>query len=98
MFVTMSRKLLNGCTMPLTGFGTWQLRSPELEPAVRMAVEVGYRHFDGAAIYDNEAELGKVFNQLINVEKVITRDQVTVIMPPVLCISMFPFLYLFIHS
>ena len=61
--------------MPLTGFGTWRLRGPELEPAVREAIRIGYRHFDGAAIYENEAELGTVFDALIR-EKLISRSEV----------------------
>lgn len=62
--------------MPLTGFGTWRLREPELEPAIREAINIGYRHFDGAAIYENEKELGQVFIKLINIEKLVSRDEV----------------------
>jgi diketogulonate reductase-like aldo/keto reductase len=62
--------------LPLTGFGTWRLREPQLSEAIREAVRVGYRHFDGAAIYENEAELGKVFEELLNDEKSIKREEV----------------------
>lgn len=66
----------SGSRMFLTGFGTWRLRSPELEPAIREAIRVGYRHFDGAAVYENESELGSIFDTLINKENVISRSQV----------------------
>jgi diketogulonate reductase-like aldo/keto reductase len=45
--------------MPLVGFGTWQLRGRRAYDAVRCALEVGYRHFDTATMYGNEAELGR---------------------------------------
>lgn len=73
MFVQLSG---SGSKMPLTGFGTWRLRQPELEPAIREAMRAGYRHFDGAAIYENEAELGSVFNSIISKEKLISRSEV----------------------
>lgn len=72
----MTLQLATGSLMPLTGFGTWRLRAPELEPAIREAIRVGYRHFDGAAIYENEAELGPVFHSIINTEKLIPRSEV----------------------
>ena len=46
-------------TMPLVGFGTWQLRGRRAYEAVRYALDVGYRHFDTATMYGNEAELGR---------------------------------------
>lgn len=68
-------QLMSGTKMPLTGFGTWKLREPELEPAIREAINAGYRHFDGAAIYENEAELGSVFSSIT--ESLIPRSEVT---------------------
>jgi 2,5-diketo-D-gluconate reductase A len=46
-------------TMPMLGFGTWQLRGQRAYAAVRAALETGYRHIDTAAIYGNEAEVGR---------------------------------------
>jgi len=43
--------------------------------AVKSAVELGYRHFDTAAVYNTEEALGVALNDLIN-EKVISRDDV----------------------
>lgn len=47
-----------GGRMPLLGFGTWQLRGSEAVDAISCALEVGYRHFDTATVYGNEAEVG----------------------------------------
>lgn len=65
--------------IPLTGFGTWRLRTPELEASVREAIKVGYRHFDGAAIYENESELGSVFHQILDTEKLLSRHEVIIL-------------------
>ena len=62
--------------IPLSGFGTWRLHKPELESAIREAIKVGYRHFDGAAIYENESELGTVFHQILHKEQLISRHEV----------------------
>ncbi len=50
--------LTNGVTMPLVGFGTWQMRGREAENALLWAFEAGYRRLDTATMYGNEAELG----------------------------------------
>lgn len=50
--------LRNGIEMPMLGFGTWELRR-EAERAVAMALETGYRHIDTAAMYRNEAAVGR---------------------------------------
>src|SRR5690625_1390643 len=43
-----------GVPMPMLGFGTWQIRGREAYDAVRTALDVGYRHVDTAALYENE--------------------------------------------
>jgi len=48
--------------MPPVGFGTWQLRGRRAYDAVRCALDVGYRHFDTATMYGNEAELGRALH------------------------------------
>src|SRR5690625_5774685 len=48
-----------GVPMPMLGFGTWQIRGREAYDAVRTALDVGYRHVDTAALYENEAEVGR---------------------------------------
>ena len=50
--------LPTGQQMPALGLGTWQLRGAACEQAVRTALDLGYRHFDTAERYGNEAEVG----------------------------------------
>ena len=51
--------LNNGVQMPIIGFGVFQIPPEETEQAVSTALEVGYRHIDTAAVYGNEAEVGR---------------------------------------
>lgn len=56
--------LHNGVRMPWLGLGV--LRTPEgeaVENAVRWALEAGYRHVDTAAVYGNEAGVGRAVRQ-----------------------------------
>ncbi len=46
-------------TIPLLGFGTWNLKELNNSDAVSLAIQTGYRHIDCAAIYGNEKEVGK---------------------------------------
>ena len=48
-----------GVTMPMVGFGTWQLTGRRGYEAIRYALNVGYRHFDTATMYRNESEVGR---------------------------------------
>jgi diketogulonate reductase-like aldo/keto reductase len=48
-----------GGTMPLLGFGTWQITGRPAYDAVRTALDVGYRHIDTATVYRNEEEVGR---------------------------------------
>ncbi|MDB5185726.1 MAG: glyoxal reductase [Candidatus Saccharibacteria bacterium] len=53
-------KLNNDVTMPQFGLGVWQAEEGgEVERAVMTALEAGYRLIDTAAIYGNEAGVGK---------------------------------------
>jgi 2,5-diketo-D-gluconate reductase A len=51
--------LPGGGSMPLLGFGTWQIRGQRGYDAVRTALDAGYRHIDTATMYGNEAEVGR---------------------------------------
>ena len=53
------RTLSNGVELPMVGYGTFQIRdSVQCEQCVLQAVEAGYRLFDTAASYENEAAVG----------------------------------------
>ncbi|XP_006357206.1 non-functional NADPH-dependent codeinone reductase 2-like [Solanum tuberosum] len=68
-----------GCRrIPALGFGT--AADPPVEPeivrsAVVEAIEVGYRHFDTAALYNSEEALGEAINEAINDGFVESREQ-----------------------
>ncbi len=51
--------LRGGGSIPLLGFGTWQIRGQRAYDAVRTALDAGYRHIDTATMYGNEAEVGR---------------------------------------
>lgn len=55
--------LNNGVTMPIIGFGVYQIPPEDTERAVRDALEVGYRHLDTAAAYRNETEVGRAIKR-----------------------------------
>jgi diketogulonate reductase-like aldo/keto reductase len=55
---TGTAPLRGGTTIPLLGFGTWQLEGDQAYEATRAALEVGYRHIDTATAYSNEARIG----------------------------------------
>ncbi|QGU02594.1 putative oxidoreductase [Corynebacterium kalinowskii] len=67
----------DGTEFPQLGLGTWKLREEEAERAVRTAIEVGYRHIDTAAIYQNEEAVGKAIRDAIAAGEV-TRDELFV--------------------
>ncbi|MEM6777138.1 MAG: aldo/keto reductase [Planctomycetota bacterium] len=45
--------------MPSVGFGLWKVDRPLAADAVANAIEAGYRHFDAACDYGNEAQVGE---------------------------------------
>jgi len=51
-------KLNSGFEMPVVGLGTFLAKPGEVGEAVTYAIKAGYRHFDLAAVYANEAEIG----------------------------------------
>ena len=64
----------NGDQMPILGLGTWKSESGDAYKAVKEALRLGYRHFDCAFIYENEAEIGQAFSESFK-EGVVSRDQ-----------------------
>ncbi len=57
------RRLYTGAAMPAIGLGTFgsdRFSGEEIAEAVGGALEVGYRHFDCASVYENEHLIGPV--------------------------------------
>jgi len=55
--------LNNGVTMPVLGFGVFQTPPAETAEAVATALDVGYRHIDTAAAYQNERGVGEAIKR-----------------------------------
>ena len=51
--------LTNGVTIPMLGFGVYQVPPEECERVVTDAIVSGYRHIDTAAAYFNEEQVGR---------------------------------------
>ncbi|MBD5806369.1 aldo/keto reductase [Limosilactobacillus walteri] len=58
-------KLADGQTMPQEGFGLYKITDQStITSAIRYAYDAGYRLFDTAQLYKNEAEVGKALQEL----------------------------------
>ena len=51
--------LKNGVSIPILGFGVFQIPAEETKQAVLDAIAAGYRHFDTDQAYANEKEVGQ---------------------------------------
>ncbi len=65
--------LNNGVTMPILGFGVYQIPKEETKRCVLDALQVGYRAIDTAQSYFNEKEVGEAIK-----ESTIPREQIFV--------------------
>ena len=66
--------LNDGVEVPAVGLGTWKLRGDDAVTAVRSAIDIGYRHIDTAALYRNEADIGRAIRDAISAGDV-TREE-----------------------
>ncbi|KAK6805881.1 hypothetical protein RDI58_003666 [Solanum bulbocastanum] len=55
----MAITLGSGYKMPIVGLGVWRMEGKDIKDLLINAIKIGYRHFDCAADYQNEAEVGE---------------------------------------
>ncbi|XP_051886288.1 aldo-keto reductase family 1 member D1-like [Pristis pectinata] len=71
--------LNDGNSIPLIGLGTYStLRTTPKDAcynAVKVAIDVGYRHFDGAWVYGNEHEVGRAIQEKV-ADGTVSRDDI----------------------
>ena len=63
------RTLYTGAKIPAVGLGTFgsdRFTADEIAEAVSGAATIGYRHFDCAAVYGNEKEIGVSFQKIMS--------------------------------
>ena len=52
-------QLNDGTQIPQLGFGVYQVKPDETAGAVKLALDIGYRHIDTAEMYQNEKGVGQ---------------------------------------
>ena len=57
--MSTSIKLANGSQLPAVGLGMWKVDKPIVANLVQEAIRTGFRHFDCACDYGNEAQVGE---------------------------------------
>lgn len=66
-------ELSSGDKLPAIGLGMWKVDGKDCPSLIRAAIESGYRHFDLACDYGNEAEVGEGFRQVLE-EGLVKRE------------------------
>ncbi|KAJ1690396.1 hypothetical protein LUZ63_014551 [Rhynchospora breviuscula] len=61
--MTGTIKLSSGYEMPMVGLGVWRMEGKSIRDLILSAIKIGYRHFDCAADYQNEAEVGEALEE-----------------------------------
>ncbi|KAF2890769.1 hypothetical protein ILUMI_15404 [Ignelater luminosus] len=64
----------NKLKIPMIGLGTWKITPEQVRKVIKTAIDLGYRHFDCAVIYGNEAEIGEAIKDSIDKKRVARED------------------------
>ena len=75
--MTHSLKLNTGDSIPAVGLGYWKIPKPDAAAVTKQAIQSGYRHFDCACDYGNEAEAGQGIQAALK-DGLCTRDDLWV--------------------
>lgn len=70
----MSVTLNSGFKMPVVGLGVWRMEGNEIRDLIINSINIGYRHFDCAADYKNESEVGEAIAEAISTGLVKRED------------------------
>ncbi|CAH9126066.1 unnamed protein product [Cuscuta epithymum] len=57
--------LNSGYQMPVIGLGVWRMEGKDIKNLINNAIKLGYRHFDCAADYKNEMEVGEALEEAL---------------------------------
>ena len=70
-------RLADDVSIPLIGFGTWELGATDAYNGVRAALEIGYRHIDTATGYRNEEQVGAAIRDSGQLSKIASTIRIT---------------------
>ncbi|CAJ2679415.1 NADP-dependent D-sorbitol-6-phosphate dehydrogenase-like [Trifolium pratense] len=70
----MAITLNNGFKMPIIGLGVWRMQGQEIKDLILNSIKIGYRHFDCAADYKNESEVGEALKEAFDTGLVKRED------------------------